>query len=172
MLHIVNRDNGKGKAYTLLLDYQPKMWRDGHNIKIKGDYGEVHTAIFNSAYQAALYPHFVDYTMNKRDDDPLAGEMDQCFRTDLWSPNAANSGWGFMYQYLIWKKDADYQELKDYVITRANQRWKLGQGVKMITDGSFSWSFIEYVIRAMEDVRHIIVKDDKIALTDTGIGDY
>ena len=170
MLHIVTRDNGKGESHTIHLNYQPKMWRDGTNVKMVGDYGEVHTAVFNSRYQAALYIQFTDYTMNQADSDPFAGEMNQCFRSDLWSPNAKNTGWEFIYKYLICKDVADVQELKDYVTKRANERRRNQSSVEIITDGSYSLLFIHYVLRAMEGVGHITINGGRMALTDN-IGD-
>ena len=167
MLHVVARDNGKGKSYSLSLDYQPKMWRDGTNVKIKADYGEVHTAVFNSEYKAALYIRFTEYTINKANSDVLAGEVNQCFRTDLWSPNANNTGYGFVLRYLMLQKgeSVDFQEFRDEVVGRANERWRNQSDVEIITDGSYSWSFIHYVLRAMKDVGHITIDGGRIALT-------
>ena len=163
MEFVCNYDNGKGDPYVLTLDRKPLRWRckDSCNVGIQDEYGVTHTVIFNSEYQAALYVYYIDYEYDIADIIPnkLAGEMRQFFRGDLWTPNAKNTGYGFMMLSLICRETFDYEEFKkqtEYIAkkhreNKAHEPYMVG---------------LNYVIKAMVDVEHIKIEDGVISLTD------
>lgn len=172
MLFVCNYDNGKGKPYTLTLDYKPLRWRckDSQDVSIQDNDGVTHTIPFNSHYQTALYIHYIDYVFDVEDtlDKSLSFEIGQCFSSDLWNPNASNTGYSFMMLMLISNRTLDYEEFKEAVIVKANFRREYNMPSPYFTGIDHDWTFLEYVIKAMQDVRHITIEDGKIALVRKG----
>ena len=176
MLFACNYDNGKGDPYVLTLNNKPLSWRckDSCNVYIQTSDGVTHTAVFNSQYQAALYIRFIDYNFNDKDNLPnhIAGEIGQCFRTDLWSPNADKTGYAFMLWTLKFNGPLDYESFRKKTRERANIRRQKNillphdkRHEPYATGIDHDFRFLYYVIQAMEDVGHIKLSKGKIELT-------
>ena len=176
MEFVCNYDNGKGDPYVLTLDRKPLRWRckDSCNVGIQDEDGVMHTVIFNFQYQAALYIHFIDYNFNDEDNLPkhIACEIGQCFRTDIWNPNADKTGYAFVLWTLKANGPLDYESFRKKIRERASiRRHKnilLPHDTRLepyATGIDHDFRFLYYVIHAMEDVGHIKLSKGKIELT-------
>lgn len=162
--------NGQdNKPYTIEIQDKPLKWRckDSSNVGIQDGNGVYHTCRFGSEYQAALFLHYIDYVYDVEGtlEKSLVGEMGQSFRSDLRNPSAKNTGYGFMMLTLIGRKVLDYEEFKKEVDTKANFRREHRLPEPYVTGIDWSWTFLEYVIKAMVDVNHIKVDNGKIEFT-------
>ena len=137
-----------GTAYVHYAHYD-EIWREGSVCKVK-EGSIVHTAYFDSDYQAAIFMRFAEYDELIEYSDEDNAKMLHCFLTEVWSPSDMSRCWAWVMK--LFRHPNYFAQVS--VISRYTDVPNL---------------FLDYVIEAMVEVGYIFRYGDLIMTTDIAL---
>ena len=150
MIMVCNTDNEQGKPYVHYVT-QDEVWREGSTCKARDDAGTIHTAYFESEYEAAMFINYVEY------DETIKSECDDHakvfigFLTEIWSPGYSDKCW----HMVLWMSRIPLHSFAHVP--------------SIIRYSDFPDIFIEYVIDAMIEAGYIRRYGDILMNTDVAL---